>query len=317
MRVDGQDGLAAEARVTGREVARSPTGTAGPRPPSHLPARLPIILLSRGCHHPAHIGGVLQTSSPVFCELQYPDILLGHYRYVLDTSIPSSQRPLSIRDDRGRQLPLHYYREELGRVATRLATTAFPHKTETYPIRSQHTKFIQTLYNLLSDTLRDSLLRQEHNKEAPSASRPPCLGLVELQLAGCSGCLERRELADAELRGLRKHRRNVVIVTVSPRETKGKALTPNGESVMFVAAPVHAGSVGGTAANVSPASAQSIGHAVTLIVNGDRPESKTGDGSTPPAGVPAWKVSVDGSIAYCHVSVASNSRSTASGCCAF
>ncbi len=86
---------------------------------------------------------------------------------------------------------------------------------------------------------------------------------------------------------------------------------------MFVAAPVHAGSVGGAAANVSPATAQSIVHAVAVIVNGDSPESKTGDGSWPPAGAPPWKVSVEGSIAYCHASVASNSRSTASGCCAF
>ena len=98
---------------------------------------------------------------------------------------------------------------------------------------------------------------------------------------------------------------------------KSRVLTPNGHSVIFVAAPVHAGSVGGAAANVSPATAQSIGHAVVVIVNGGSPESKIGDGSWPPAGVAPWKVSVEGSIAYCHASVASNSRSTASGCCAF
>ena len=86
---------------------------------------------------------------------------------------------------------------------------------------------------------------------------------------------------------------------------------------MFRAAPVHVGFVGGADANVSPATSQSIGHAVAVIVNGGSPESKTGDGSLPPAGVLPWKVSVDGSIAYCHASVASNSRSTASGCCAF
>ena len=94
-------------------------------------------------------------------------------------------------------------------------------------------------------------------------------------------------------------------------------LTPKGQSVMFLAAPVHVGLVGGADANVSPATSQSIGHAVAVIVNGGSPESKTGDGSLPPAGVLPWKVSVDGSIAYCHASVASNSRSTASGCCAF
>ena len=86
---------------------------------------------------------------------------------------------------------------------------------------------------------------------------------------------------------------------------------------MFVAGPTQAGLVGGLAANVSPAMAHSISHAVAVIVNGGLPESKTGDGRLPPSGVPALKTSVSGSIAYCQVVVASNSRSTASGCCAF
>ena len=86
---------------------------------------------------------------------------------------------------------------------------------------------------------------------------------------------------------------------------------------MFVAGPVHAGFVGGAAANVSPAIAQSTGHAVALMVNGGSPESKIGDGSFPPVGVLPWKVSVDGSMAYSHGAVASYSRSTARDSCAF
>ena len=94
-------------------------------------------------------------------------------------------------------------------------------------------------------------------------------------------------------------------------------LTPKGQSVMFLAAPVHVGFVGGADANVSPATSQSIGHAVAVIVNGGRPESNTGDGSLPPVGVRPWKVSVEGSIAYCHGPAASSWRSTARGSCEF
>ena len=101
-----------------------------------------------------------------------------------------------------------------------------------------------------------------------------------------------------------------------PREVE-KLLTPNGHRVIFVAAPVHAGFVGGAAANVFPATSHSIGHAVAVMVNGGRPESKTGEGSLPSDGVLPWKVSVSGSMAYCQGPVASNSRSTARGSCAF
>jgi hypothetical protein len=90
-------------------------------------------------------------------------------------------------------------------------------------------------------------------------------------------------------------------------------LTPYGVKVMFFAAPVHAGMLGGLATKVSPATFQLIGHAITEIVNGGLPESKTGLGSVV-AVVPGWNVSVDGSIAYSQSVVASNSKSTASGC---
>lgn len=93
--------------------------------------------------------------------------------------------------------------------------------------------------------------------------------------------------------------------------------TPNGVSVMLVAAPLHVGFVGGAAANVSPPTAQLIAHAVAVIVNGDNPESKTGVGSFPPAGVPEWKMSVAGSIAYCQLPVAVNWTSAARGSWAF
>ena len=49
-------------------------------------------------------------------------------------------------------------------------------------------------------------------------------------------------------------------------------LTPNGDNVIFVSGPMQGGCVGGEPANVSPAIDQVIGHAVTLIVNGERPE---------------------------------------------
>ncbi len=86
---------------------------------------------------------------------------------------------------------------------------------------------------------------------------------------------------------------------------------------MFTGLPVHGGLSGGADAKVSPATSHTMGHADTLIVKGDNPESKTGDGSFPPSGVPAWNVSVEGSIAYCQAAVGSNSRSTASGCWVF
>ena len=43
--------------------------------------------------------------------------------------------------------------------------------------------------------------------------------------------------------------------------------------------PVHEGLVGGGAANVRPAVIQWMGQAVTVILKGDFPESKTGLGS--------------------------------------
>ena len=94
-------------------------------------------------------------------------------------------------------------------------------------------------------------------------------------------------------------------------------LTPKGQSVMFRIWPVHAGLVGGAAANVSPATVQVIGQAAAVIVSGGSPESKIGEGNFPPAGVPALNLSVEGSIAYCQSELASNSRSTARGSCAF
>ena len=95
-------------------------------------------------------------------------------------------------------------------------------------------------------------------------------------------------------------------------------LTPNGHKVMLVTGPVHVAFSGGEAANVSPATAQSMGQADAVIVNGGRPESKIGDGRFPPSGFPALKTNVVGSpSANAQLSVASNSRSTASGCCAF
>ena len=55
--------------------------------------------------------------------------------------------------------------------------------------------------------------------------------------------------------------------------------TPYGDSVMFTGAPVHAGFSGGDVVKVSPAKLQLTGHAVAVIVYGDRPQSKMGEGS--------------------------------------
>lgn len=77
---------------------------------------------------------------------------------------------------------------------------------------------------------------------------------------------------------------------------------------------MQAGLVGGDEAKVSPAILHVIGQAVTVIVNGALPESNTGDGSIPDAGGALENLSVAGSIAYCHASVASNSKSAARGC---
>ena len=93
--------------------------------------------------------------------------------------------------------------------------------------------------------------------------------------------------------------------------------TPYGDNVMFTGAPVHAGFSGGDVVNVSPAKLQLIGHAVAVIVYGDRPQSKIGEGRRPLAGGFAWKTRVDGSMAYSHGAVASYSRSTARDSCAF
>ena len=93
-------------------------------------------------------------------------------------------------------------------------------------------------------------------------------------------------------------------------------LTPRGVRDNVVLAPVHDGFVGGDAANVLPAVIHWIGQAVTLILKGDWPESKTGLGRGED-GSGRWTCSVLGSMAYCHWPVASNSRSTARGCCAF
>lgn len=92
------------------------------------------------------------------------------------------------------------------------------------------------------------------------------------------------------------------------------SLTPNGQSVIFVGAPVQAtGLVGGAVAKVSPATLQLIGHAIALIVKGGRAESKTGEGSFPPEGVPALKFKLVGSMANSHAPDASNCKSTARG----
>lgn len=89
------------------------------------------------------------------------------------------------------------------------------------------------------------------------------------------------------------------------------ARTPSGQSVIVVFAPVHFGLEGGTAANVSPATLQLIGHAVTVMLNGGFAWSYTGDGSA--ATVRGTNFSVAGSMANCHAPDASNSRSTARG----
>lgn len=64
-----------------------------------------------------------------------------------------------------------------------------------------------------------------------------------------------------------------------PYTGNNKALTPNGVNLRVLCFPVQAGLVGGGAAKVSPAIAQSIGHALTVIDKGDFPESNTGEGS--------------------------------------
>lgn len=79
-------------------------------------------------------------------------------------------------------------------------------------------------------------------------------------------------------------------------------------------APVQAGLVGGDDTNVSPPVDHEIGQAVTVIVRGGFPESKTGEGSLPDEGGALLNFKVAGSIAYCQALVASNSRSTASFC---
>lgn len=95
-------------------------------------------------------------------------------------------------------------------------------------------------------------------------------------------------------------------------------LTPNGQRVTFVLAPVQdTGLVGGADAKVSPATFQSIGHTVALIVKGGRPESNMGEGRLPPDGVPALNFKLVGSMANSHVPVASNCKSTARGSSAF
>lgn len=80
---------------------------------------------------------------------------------------------------------------------------------------------------------------------------------------------------------------------------------------------MHAGFVGGGAANVSPAVGHEIGQAVTVIDKGDLPVSNTGEGSFPAAGGRFVNLSVAGSMAYCHATVASNWRSAASDCWLF
>lgn len=100
-------------------------------------------------------------------------------------------------------------------------------------------------------------------------------------------------------------------------QKKQDRLTPYGVKVNVFCVPAQAGFCGGLAANVVPAVAQSIGHAVTLIDNGVCPESNTGEGSSPDDGGLLTNLSVVGSMAYCQAVVASNSRSTALGCWAF
>jgi len=56
-------------------------------------------------------------------------------------------------------------------------------------------------------------------------------------------------------------------------------VVPNGVKVNVLFDPVHAGFVGGEAAKVSPAVAQLMGHAVTVMLKGDLPASKMGLGS--------------------------------------
>lgn len=69
------------------------------------------------------------------------------------------------------------------------------------------------------------------------------------------------------------------------RKETQKQHTPYGLSVMVLCTPVvHVVFVGGDAANVSPASGQSIMQAVTFIDSGGSPESNTGEGSIPDLG---------------------------------
>ena len=83
---------------------------------------------------------------------------------------------------------------------------------------------------------------------------------------------------------------------------------------MFFAGPVHEALLGGALAKVSPASLHKISHAVTVMLIGGSPESKTGDGNFPDSGGEFWNASVETSMAYCQGAVASNSRSAARGC---
>lgn len=88
-------------------------------------------------------------------------------------------------------------------------------------------------------------------------------------------------------------------------------LTPKGHKVISVALPLQVTFSGGALANVLPAIAQSISHALAVIVNGGSPLSNTGDGSVPSCGGLLLNLSVVGSMAYCQVPVASNWKSTA------
>lgn len=120
-----------------------------------------------------------------------------------------------------------------------------------------------------------------------------------------------RELADSQLRGLK-------ISSVSPQAytcKKHETPTPKGVKVNVLLVPVQAGFVGGAEAKVSPAVGQLMGHAVTVMLKGDLPESNMGLGSE--VGELVWNCNVAGSMAYCQAAVASNSRSTARGCWAF
>jgi len=92
-------------------------------------------------------------------------------------------------------------------------------------------------------------------------------------------------------------------------------VAPYGVNVIVFCAPVQAGLVGGAEAKVSPATDHAIGQAVTVIVSGGLPESKTGEGSLPDAGGALLNFNVAGSMAYCQAVVESNSRSTARLCC--